>query len=184
LSTNYKFLPVWEKVELLQLEGRLLKAGRLHFRIVHRFRAPGTDCAPGEEIFAIFLVYRGHEFFIPLDLTLRLLFDFFARHARVPQGASQIEASFRADPFCREHARNAPGRRPLTRKVSKSSVRVYVERICRALTLSFRAAHLRIDPRDVLVSEETVTNRVGYRLRGTFEWLHTDHQGPEFALVR
>lgn len=183
LSTNDKFQPILEKVPILRLEFQRLKAADPHFKIWHGLRAPGTGCAPGEEVAAVSLVSHWREIHLPLSLALRLFFDFMARHTRVPQSASQIEAGFRADPFYREHGRNALSRGTLTRRVAKSSVRVYVERTRHALAMSLREADLRIDPRDVLVSEETVTNEVGYRLRGTFEWLHTDHPGREFAWV-
>jgi hypothetical protein len=162
--------------------GRLSSAD-FHFKIWHRFRAPGTECAAGEEVAAVSILPRQGEFHVPLSLTLRLVFDFLARHRHVPLGASQIAASFRVDPFYRQHGRNALNCGTLIRRVSKSSVRVYIERIRRALALSFREANLRVEPQDVLLSQETVTNEVGYRLRGTFEWLHTDHPGPEFAFL-
>jgi len=155
----------------------------LHFRIWHRFRVPGTDCAAGEEVAACFLLLSALVFYLPLSLTLRLVFDFLARHRHVPLGASQIAASFQAEPFYREHGCNALKSGALIRRVSKSSVRVYIERIRRALALSFREANLQIEPRDVLVSTETVTNEVGYRLRCPVEWVHSDHPGPEFAWV-
>lgn len=130
------------------------------------------------------LAIHGHEFHIPLSLSLRLFFDFLARHPRLPQSASQIEACFRTDPFYREHAANATSQGTLRRRVSQSSVRVYVERLREALDISFRKANLRIESRSVLVSEETVTNEIGYRLLGTFQWLHTDHLGQDFQSIR
>jgi hypothetical protein len=69
-------------------------------------------------------------------------------------------------------------------RISKSSVRVYVERVRLALALVFRAANLRINVRDVLASEGSGTNEALYRLRGTFDWVHTDHPGREFAWVK
>jgi len=163
---------------------QILKAADLHFKIWHRFRAPGTECAKGEEVAACSLVSNQSEFYLPLSLALRLVFDFLARHRHVPLGAAQIAASFKADPFYREHGCNAMKGGSLIRLVSISSVRVYIERIRRALTLAFGEANLLIDPCHVLVSQETVTNEVGYRLRGTFEWMHTDHRGQEFEYLR
>lgn len=167
-------------------ELRRLSAADLHFKIWHRFRAPGTECAPGEEVAAVAVSFgsRQREFHLPLSLALRLVFDLLARHRHVPLSASQIAASFRSDAFYRKHGCNALKNGTLIRRVSRSSVRVYIDRICRALALSFEEAHLRIDPREVLVSQETVTNEVGYRLRGTFEWVHTDHPGREFEYLR
>jgi len=52
---------------------------------------PGSDCLPGEEIVAVSLMYRGREYHLQLSLALRMLFDFLARHSRLPQSARQIE---------------------------------------------------------------------------------------------
>ena len=48
------------------------------------------------------------------------------------------------------------------------------KRIRAALQLAFREAGLELDPQRVLVSERTVGNEVGYRLRATVEWVHND----------
>ena len=52
-----------------------ITAGVLQFKIWHRFRAPGTECASGEEVAAVFLRVRQREFHLPLSLTLRIVFD-------------------------------------------------------------------------------------------------------------
>ena len=52
--------------------------------------------------------------------------------------------------------------------------RVHLERLRLALEIAFREAHLLIDPRDVLLSRETVMNEVGYRTKACFEWIRTD----------
>jgi hypothetical protein len=172
-----------EKVDLMLLEFKQLKSSRLHFTILHRFRAPGTECAPGEEVAAVYLMYHGREYRIPLSMSLRLVFDFLAKHARLSQSASQIAACFQADEFYRQHGSNIAGHGKLRRRVVRSAVRVYVIRIRKALALAFREAGLRVDPRNILASEETAMNDVGYRLRGTFDWLHSDHSGPKMQWI-
>jgi hypothetical protein len=167
---------VLDKVELLLTESKYLRTAGAHFRIVHRFRIPGTECLPGEEVAAIYVVHRGREYLIPLSVTLRLMFDCLARHSRAPQSASQIEASFRADPFYARHGMHVANSAALRRRIARSAIKVYVQRIREALTRAFREANLKLDPRDVLLSQETVMNEVGYRLRGTFQWMHIDRQ--------
>lgn len=184
MSTKDKLSAVLEEVDFLLLELRQLQSAGLHFKIVHRFRAQGTECAPGEEVAAVYLVHRGREFQVPLSLTLRLVFDFLARHTRLAECASQIEACFRADPFYIRHGANVENGRKLRRRVARSAVKVYVQRIRRALALAFREANLWVDPSKVLVSQETVMNEVGYRLRGTFQWLHADHPGRKLAWIK
>jgi hypothetical protein len=158
--------------DLVFAERAELHSSGPHFRIVHRFRKPGTACAPGEEIFAVFLVYRGREYCIPLSLALRILFDYLARHSRLPQSATQIEAGIRATRFYAEHASNAIGHAASTRSIPRSYVRVYVERLRSALEITFGEAGLLLEVRGVLLSQETIVNEVGYRLKGNFEWTH------------
>ncbi len=171
---NNKSTAIMDRVNLILLEYRQLKAAGPHFTILHEFRSPGSICAAGEKVSAVYLVHRGREVYIPLSLTLRLFFDFLARHARLPQNASEIESCFQADKFYKQHGSNVASDGKLRRRIVRSAVRVYVERTRYALELSFREANLRLDPRNVLVSEETVMNEVGYRLRGSVDWLHTD----------
>jgi hypothetical protein len=166
------FRPVADKAELLLLElGDLIQSGP-RFRIVHRFRKPGTECAPGEEVTAVYFIYRGREIRVPLSTALLLLFDYSARNRHLPLNATQIAAGMRVSPFYRKHGLNS-GVLSL-RKMSRSSVKEYVEEIRKALALAFREASLAIDPKRVLVSEKVVGKGVQYRLRATVEWTHPE----------
>jgi hypothetical protein len=161
-------------IDLLFAEIAELRSSGPHFRIYHRFRIPGTDCAPGEEILAVCLVHHGREYHLRLSLALRILFDYMARHSRFPQSASQIEAGVRADRFSARHASAVMERGKPTRSIPRSCVKVYIERLRSALEIAFREAGLLMDPHAVLLSQETVMNEVGYRLKASFEWLHID----------
>src|ERR1035441_2466704 len=173
MQSEYKSI-LLHYIDLLFAEMAELRSSGPHFRIYHRFRKPGTDCAPGEEILAVCLVHRGREYYLRLSLALRILFDFLARHSRFPQSARQIELGIRADDFYERHAVNATRRKPLTRKIPRSAVRVYVARLRRALSLAFKEAGLRIDASSVLVSRQTVGNELGYQLKANCDWLHID----------
>ena len=81
-------VPIVEKVDLLLTELREITAVGPRFRIVHRFRDPGSDCAPGEEVAVVHLVHGTREFLLRLSCTLLLIFDYLARHSRLPQTAS------------------------------------------------------------------------------------------------
>jgi hypothetical protein len=166
--------PVLEKVDLLIAEMKYLRSAGPHFRIVHRFRMPGTNCLPGEEIVAAFLVHRGREYHLRLSLALRMLFDYLARHSRLPQSARQIELGIRADDFYKRHAANATGRTVLARGIPRSFVRVYVKRLHQTFSLAFQEAGTRIDPGRVLISQKTVGNEVGYQLKASCDWVHLD----------
>jgi hypothetical protein len=164
--------PILRSVDLLLAEQRRLASAGPHFIIVHRFRAPGTDCAPGEWITEVLFAYRSAEFLVPLSPTLLMLFDYLAGHHR-SQSASEIEAGMRSDLFYRNHAANGtPEQKPMTRKISRTCIKAYIWQICAALGRAFEDAKVSIDPRLVLLSEETVTNRVRYGFKATFEWRH------------
>jgi hypothetical protein len=149
-----------------------LRSSGPHFRIYHRFRKPGTDCSPGEEILAVCLVDHGREYHLKLSLALRILFDYLARHSRFPQSASQIEAGVRADRFSAQHAAAVMSASASTRSISRSCVKVYIERLRKALEMVFRETSLQIAARAVLLSQQTVMNEVVYRLKASFEWTH------------
>ena len=163
-----------EEVDVLVAELRELNENGPHFRILHRFHAPGTDCASGEEVAGVYLVHRGLEYFLKLPLALRLLFDYLARHTHLPQSATQIEAGIRAERFYAEHAASIMASKKFTRSIPRSYIRVYMERLRLALAEVFRKAGLRIDVHAVLMYQETVMNEVGYQLKASFDWYHTD----------
>ncbi|MBV9760288.1 MAG: hypothetical protein JO340_06985 [Acidobacteriaceae bacterium] len=165
---------VLEKLDLLLTEAALLQASGPHFRIVHRFRKAGILCGSGEEIACVHLMHRSREHVVPLSLTLRVLFDYLAKHPRWPQNASQIAAGIAADPFYRKHGANAGSQAKLTRSVSRSGVKELIKRIRRALDLVCREASLCLNPEDVLCAEKTVMNEVGYRLKANCQWIHVD----------
>jgi hypothetical protein len=165
---------VLEKVHLLIAEIKYLQAVGPHFRVLHRFRTPATDCMPGEEIAAVFLMHRGREYHVRLSLALRILFDFLARHSRVPQSARQIELGIRTDDFYKRHAANATGPTVLTRHIPRSYVKVYIGRLHRAFSLAFQDAGLHVNSDKVLISRKTVGNEIGYQLKASCEWIHID----------
>lgn len=175
MPTNDALAPIIDEVELLVAELREQSAAGLHFRIYHRFRKPGTVCAPGEEIAAICLVHRCHEYPLRLSLALRILFDYLTRRSRFPQSASQIEAGIRSDPFYTRHAANASGSSRFIRTIPRSFVRVYIARLRAAITIALREASLPMKPDAVLASHETVMNEIGYHLSATVVWLHERH---------
>jgi len=165
---------VLNKVDLLVAEITHLRTAGPHFRIVHRFRMPGSSCLPGEECFAVFLVSRAREYQLRLTLAQRLIFEYLAKHSRLAQSARQIELGIRADDFFRFHAKNANGRTTLTRRIPRSSIKEHIRRLHYAIELVFQETGLCIDPRKVLIVQDTVGNEVGYKLRATCSWNHID----------
>jgi hypothetical protein len=174
MFANDELMAIIEEVDVLVTELRERNEAGPHFRILHRFHAPGSDCAPGEEIAGVYLVHRGREYALSLSLALRILFDYLARHCHLPQSATQIEAGIRADRFYADHATAIMEHKALTRRIPRSYVRVYIERLRLAIKEALDEAGLRMDVCAVLSSQGTVMNEVGYRLKATFEWVHID----------
>jgi len=164
--------PVVDGVDLLLAELRMLRSQGPHLRIVHRFCEPGMLCTPGEEVAVAYLVHRGQLYSLRLSLALRMLIDYLAKHSHFPQSASQIETGMRADAFYVRHGGNAMLHNGLKRKISRSAIKEYIKRLRLALDLAFRQAGLKLDPLRVVVSEPTVMNEVGYRLKASIEWFH------------
>jgi hypothetical protein len=174
LSSNSPIPAVLNTLDLILAEVRRLRSAGPHFRIIHRFHVPGSDCLAGEEIFAVFFCWRGREYQLPLSPALLLVFDYLAHHSRIFQSAKQIELGIRADEFYRQHAKNANGRPALIRRIPRSAVREHIKRLHRALALVFHEANLPFDPYKVVIVEHTVSNLALYKIRATFQWTHVD----------
>ena len=174
MFTNDELMTIIEEVDVLVTELRELNEAGPHFRILHRFHVPGSDCAPGEEIAGIYLVHHGREYFLRLPLALRILFDYLARHSHLPQSATQIEAGIRADQFYAEQGATVMDPMTLTRRIPRSYVRVYIERLRLAINEALYEAGLHLDTRAILIIQETVMNEVGYRLKANFDWVHVN----------
>lgn len=130
-----------QEIDFILAERNLTEVAGPHFRIYHQ----------GPDITSICLVHTVREFRLPLAPGSALLFGDFTYH-RLPRCAGLIA----------QHMNNT---------LSRSSIKVYVNRIRRSLGFVFKEAGLHLDPCKVLASEMTDTNVVAYRLRGTFEWM-------------
>lgn len=180
MLTNDNLAAVVHNVRLLIAELNQSRSSRLHFRIVHRFRMPGTDCAPPEEILAIFLLYRGHEYQLRLSPALLLLGDYLLRNSRFAQTASQVSLGIQVDSFYSGHARRGQRRN----RISRTAIKEYIKRLHRALVIAFREANLRIDPLDVLTVEESVGNQVLYRWKAMVDVVHLDLTAADVQPIR
>lgn len=87
--------------------------------------------------------------------------------------AGQIEAGIRANLFYAQHAATAMGVKKFTRRISRSAVKVYIQRIRLAIEDACWQAGLQMGPHTVLVSQETIMNEVGYQIKASFNWIHT-----------
>lgn len=172
--------PILKAVDLLTAEISHLRAAGPHFRITYRFCAPGTvGHSAGQEVFAIFLVHRGHEYQLRATLAQRIVFDYLANYCRVAQSARQIEFGIRTNQFYRAHAMNATGLEGFTRKIPRSSITEHIRRVHTALGIVFREAGLGIAPHHVLVVQDTVGNEALYKLKATITHTYLKLTSPE-----
>jgi len=123
-----------------------------------------------EEILGVWL--ESSEIQLRLPLTLRLVLDYLAKHRWVAQSAAQIEAGMRTDPFYLRHGKRSRSSKKMTRRISRSGIKTYVARIRAALQLAFDEAGIDLKVEDILISERTVSNEVGYRLRARVRFVH------------
>jgi hypothetical protein len=145
-------------------------AGAPGFLIVHRFWRPGTVCLPGEEVVGAWLDPDGPQLRLPL--ALRLLFDHLAHHRWLAQSAAQIEAAMRNDAFFVRHAANSRVSHKMTRRMSRSGIKVYIARIREALQIAFDEAGIDLNATNILITERTVGGEVGYKLHARVRWAH------------
>ena len=148
------------------------RVGHLRFVVVHRFWVEGTDCRAGEEIVGVWVEVDGQKIQLRLSLALRLLFDFLGRHRWLAQSARQIETAMHSDPFYVRHAANSYASRNLTRRMSRSGIKTYIARLREAIQWALDEAGIDLKASEVLVSERTAGNEVGYKLRRTVRWVH------------
>lgn len=184
MSPNSSVTGVLNALEVMLAEMRYIRASGPHFQIVHRFRLPGIECGPGEEVFAVFWVFRGRKYQLRLSTTLLLLFNYLAHHLHTAQNAKQIELGIRADDFYRQHAKNARSEIVLVRQISRSAVRELIKRLHLALAIVFREANLSLDPNQVVVVKHTVGNEVQYQLKATYCTIHIDLKSREHHPLR
>lgn len=173
-SMNIDNSELSREIDFTLAERRSLLARGPLFKILHRFRPRGTICVPGEEILAVYFAHRGREYHLRLPLSLRMLFDYFARHSRMPQSASQVAVGIQTEEFYKQHAGNTNSHSTFTKCISRSYVKVLVRRLREAFSVAFEEAGWSRDPKLVLVSRQTVGNEISYHLKARCEWFHFD----------
>jgi len=157
------------RIDVVLAELRELQVGP-YFKIAHRFQRALLGCEPGEEVWSVFLIYRGREYPIPFSLALLLLFDYLARTRHSPQLATQIAAGLRRSEFVQLHGANAGAVQ--IRKYSGSAIKEYIKRMRQALGKVFAEAGLPIAAERVIRSEATDGNGVRYCIKASVDWVH------------
>lgn len=156
-------------LDILEVE-RMTTRG-VHIVIVHRY-AQTEECAPGEEIAAAWIVYRGKPYQIPLSTTHLILFDYLCRHRGVAQTATQIAHGLSNELFYTHHAANAKGARKSSPRTSRTAVKEQIARLRATLRTCVVAARIPLTPAAVLHSIHTSSNEVRYSICAVVRWEH------------
>jgi len=141
------------------------------FKIIHRYWRGEVACGTGEEVMAVLLSHAGKECQVPLSVSGRLLFEHLGRHRRVFQTARQIADGMMADPFCLRHGANGHPAERQTRRFTRAVVKIYLQRLQRAIGAAFTECGAGWSADEVL-TRRSIGNEVGWRLEAAVTWEH------------
>jgi hypothetical protein len=165
------FTPILQKIDLVIAEQAQISASGPHFVIVSQCSCQKSERALQEEVGDILLLHHGRRFSLPLSRRLGVLFDYLGRHRHLAQSATQIAIGMSVDASCRRGGER-PGTRGGSRiTASRTAVKQQILRLRQALSHTFDEAALTLEATRVLVSQETVTNEVRYRLKARIDWV-------------
>lgn len=141
--------------------------------VAHGAHQPLTKCLPGETVEQISLVVRSRVIPLSLSPTGLVVADLLARQRPMLLAASQIEHLLASDPFCIRLGANAPSAPRRVVRLTRRSVKVYIQRLRSQLGKAFKAAGLATRSEDILVSETTeLSNVKTYRFAIPCEFVH------------
>lgn len=167
--------PLIRELEVVQLELAELRMSGPQFLIIHRFREPGTIwCTNGEETIDVLFQHRHEPYSLKLSRIGMLVLEYLARNRSLPQSAQQIALGMERDGFIQEQGRNAREQLRLKTTITRAAVKQHIMLMRKRLGKLFRRLGINLDPTRVLVSVETETNEVRYRLRAFVTWLHPE----------
>jgi hypothetical protein len=183
MSGRARFYELREQLEFLLAKHRGQRARGLHLIVTHLDQAPSTLCAPGEMIGDIAIGGVAEPHSLGLSHMSLLLFDCLCRR-RMPLTAIGIEQIMNTDPFYVHYAANRIGGNPVIARPDRRTVRVYVPRIRRRIGIVLARLGLAIDPADVLISDQSESNVLTYKVKATVEVLHVEESGDRWLMQR
>jgi hypothetical protein len=152
---------------------------RVSLVIIHDYNEAPGECWPGEEIFAIILIFRKRWYWIPWSPTHLILVDLLCRNRRIALDAWHIAARIQSDPFVLQHGTNAPGHDVRPARTSRVAVRQQVKRSRDVLQKLIDDEGLDLDASSIICSEETSTRSVRYHINADVSWIHRPAPGGE-----
>ncbi len=127
-----------------------------NIRLHHETLRSGTHI----RIRSVSLVYRRQSYQLPLGHRLLMFFHDMATH-REGRTATAIARDLRVGQY--RIATQSGSERNW--RIAASSIRVYVDRVRAALSMTLASAHLPLDPCSVVCSRATTSNQVLYFIR-------------------
>lgn len=164
--------PLLEVVDLALTERREREAKGPCLAILHRYWNAATICAPGEEIASVSLLSRQRSCQLRVSHRGRVMLDLLARNQHLGLTAEQIASLTRSERFYTFHGCNGSREGMLTCAISRSAVRVYVDRLRKEIARAANELHLTISPAKVIESLSTTSRETLYRLRASVVWQH------------
>jgi hypothetical protein len=162
-----------DEIEYLRARRAQMATAIPRLIVVHGYHRPETDCLHGETVEQINLSVRSNVIPLRLSPTGLVIADVLARKRPMPLSASHIERILASDPFCvRLGANAAPAPRP-TIRLTRKSIKVYIQRLRQQLGKALKEAGISMQPEEALVSESTdLLNVAAYRLTIPCEFVH------------
>ena len=130
---------------------------------VHGYRAPGTNCAPGESVEGAHIEFSGRSQPLGLSPSGLLILDCLARYQPSPLTARRMEDIFCSDPFYRYLGRNGARGVKEQHLPTRTTIKVYMKRLGRQIEGALRELGISRFLDDIVIAEPTDSNIVAYR---------------------
>ena len=166
---------VVEEIEYLSAKRTQFSSAKPRLVVVHGGHQPLTKCLPGETVEQFGIALRSGMIPLSLSPTGLVVADVLARKRHMLLTAAQIERLLASDAFCVRLGANASPAPRLAVRLTRRSIKVYIQRLRRQLGTALEAAGFAMLPEEILVSERTdLSNVVTYRLAIPCEFIHLD----------
>jgi hypothetical protein len=173
--SNSGIREVVAEIEYLRAKRAQVSSASPRLIVVHGEHQPLTKCMPGETVEQVSLAVRSNVISLQLSPTGLVIADIFARKKPMVLCATHIERSLASDPFYMRLGANAVSVPRPTIRLTRKTIKVYIQRLRQQLGKALREAGLAMLPEEVLVSESTdLSNVTAYRLAIPCEFVHLD----------
>ena len=163
-----------DEIEYLRGKRALMSNATPCFVVVHGHHQAVKGCLPGETIEQVSIAVRSELIQLRLSPKGIVIANVFAQQKPMGLTAAHIEQIIASDSFYLRLGANASSSfpKPATR-VTRRTIKVYIERLRRQIGKALKKAGLDIRPEEVLVSERTdLLNVMTYRITIPCKFVH------------